>query len=247
MKMKTSNTAILSLGVLASTREWNLMIEERLKHYLEKQIPARDQYIEQMEREAHEQQVPIMDLLGMESLLHLLKMAAPARILEIGTAIGYSAIRMAQALPEATIVSIERDERRYEEAHKHVKALGLESRIELLFGDALQLGEKLELYPLFDVLFIDAAKGQYRRFFDMYSPMVRPGGLILSDNVLFRGLVAETDIEHKRHKQLATKIDTYNQWLLEHPQYDTRIFPVGDGIAISIKRETKGDTDDEKA
>ncbi|ARK29249.1 O-methyltransferase [Halalkalibacter krulwichiae] len=212
------------------------MINESVEQYLKELVPLRCKYIEAMEQYAKEHEVPIMDLVGMESLLQLLKLHQPKRILEIGTAIGYSAIRMAEALPDAKILTIERDQERYNEAIKNIGHLQMTERIDARFGDALELVQTLESEPLFDVLFIDAAKGQYKRFFELYGQFVKSGGVIYSDNVLFRGLVAEEGIENKRLRKLAQKIDGYNQWLMELEGFDTRILPVGDGLAISLKQ-----------
>ncbi|KHF41968.1 O-methyltransferase [Halalkalibacter okhensis] len=212
------------------------MISKQVENYLKSIIPPRGDQVEEIEEYARINHVPIMDLVGMESLLQQMKLHEPKRILEIGTAIGYSAIRIAQALPGAKIITIERDEERFNEAEKNIASLGLTNRIELKFGDALDLVETLESEPLFDVLFIDAAKGQYQRFFDLYGKYVKTDGVIYSDNVLFRGLVAEDDIENKRLQKIATKIKSYNEWLMNHPQYETRILPVGDGLAVSIKK-----------
>ncbi|MFC0561872.1 O-methyltransferase [Halalkalibacter alkalisediminis] len=216
--------------------DWSgTMINEHVETYLKSLAPVRCEQVEMIEAYAKEHQVPIMDLVGMESLLQLLKLHQPKRILEIGTAIGYSAIRMAQALPDVEILTIERDRARYEEAIKNIKALNLMDRIEVKYGDALDLAQILESAPLFDVLFIDAAKGQYQRFFDLYGRFVKTGGVIYSDNVLFRGLVADENIDNKRLRKIAEKINGYNQWLINHEGYDTRILPVGDGLAVSIK------------
>ncbi|WP_100406619.1 O-methyltransferase [Bacillus solitudinis] len=212
------------------------MLDVQVEDYLKRLVPTRGKQIEEIEAYAKENEVPIMDLVGMESLLQQLKLIQPKRILEIGTAIGYSAIRMAEALPKTEIVTIERDEERFNVANTNINSLGFSKRITILFGDALDLAEKLEEPPLFDVLFIDAAKGQYQRFFDLYSKKIGPGGVIFSDNVLFRGLVAQDNIENKRLRSLAKKLQTYNQWLMTHPNYETRILPVGDGLAISIKK-----------
>lgn len=212
------------------------VINNQVENYLKSLVPKRTQLVMEMEAYAKEYQVPIMDLVGMESLLWQLKLIQPERILEVGAAIGYSAIRMAQELPNATIVTIERDEVRYKEALANIKKNELSDRIEVRFGDALDLAQILESEPLFDVLFIDAAKGQYQRFLDLYGKMIKPNGVVFSDNVLFRGLVAEDEIEEKRLRSIARKLRTYNEWLMQHPDYDTRILPVGDGLAISIKK-----------
>ncbi|GAE26730.1 O-methyltransferase family protein [Halalkalibacter wakoensis JCM 9140] len=212
------------------------MINNQVEDYLKSLTPTRGELVEKIEQYAKKNQVPIMDLVGMESLLQQLRLQKPKRILEIGAAIGYSAIRMAQALPDVQIVTIERDEERFHEAKRNIVELGLTNQIQVTFGDALDLAQTLESEPLFDVLFIDAAKGQYQRFFDLYGKYVKHGGVIYSDNVLFRGLVAEEDIENKRLQKIAAKIKTYNEWLMKHPDYETRILPVGDGLAVSIKK-----------
>ncbi|ADC50431.1 O-methyltransferase [Alkalihalophilus pseudofirmus OF4] len=212
------------------------VINNQVENYLKSLVPKRTPFVMEMEAYAKEHQVPIMDLVGMESLLWKLKLIQPERILEVGAAIGYSAIRMAQELPNTTIVTIERDEVRYKEAVANIEKNELSNRIEVRFGDALDLAQILESEPLFDVLFIDAAKGQYQRFLDLYGKMVKPNGVVFSDNVLFRGLVAEDEIEEKRLRSIARKLRTYNEWLMQHPDYDTRILPVGDGLAISIKK-----------
>ncbi|MDQ0205449.1 O-methyltransferase [Alkalicoccobacillus murimartini] len=212
------------------------MFDQKTTDYLVALTPKRSELLEQMEAYAEEHGVPIMDLVGIESLLQLLQLHSPKRILEIGTAIGYSAIRMAEVLPEAEIVTIERDSERAAVARTNIKEANLSNRIHLIEDDALNVVEILEKMPLFHVLFIDAAKGQYQRFFDQFSPLLAPGGIIFSDNVLFRGLVAEQDIESKRLSKLAGKINAYNQYLMEHPDFHTRILPIGDGLAVSIKK-----------
>ncbi len=141
------------------------MLEEKVQAYLQKLIPARSPEIVELEELAEQQQVPIMDGVGMEFLLQQLRLVRPKRILEIGTAIGYSAIRMALVLPEAEIVTIERDEERYKQAVERIEKLNLNSRINILYGDALHIAGTLESVPDFDALFIDAAKSQYQQFF----------------------------------------------------------------------------------
>ncbi|TSB45661.1 O-methyltransferase [Alkalicoccobacillus porphyridii] len=212
------------------------MFDQKTLDYLEQITPKRTDLLTEMEQYAAEHEIPIMDLVGMESLLQLMKLYAPKRILEIGTAIGYSAIRMAEAFPDVGIVTIERDPERIELAKHYIKQARLEDRIHLIEGDALNKVELLEKMPLFHVLFIDAAKGQYQRFFDQYAALVAPGGVVFSDNVLFRGLVAEQDVDSKRLSKLASKIRTYNQYIMDHPDFHTRILPIGDGLAVSVKK-----------
>lgn len=216
------------------------MISKEVAHYIEQFFPERDEQIKEMERYAEQHRVPIMDIAGIETMLQLLKIAKPKKILEIGTAIGYSAIRMAKALPDANIVTIERDRERYERALFYIDKTGTSGQIRVIFGDALDVCGDVAKYAPFDVIFIDAAKGQYQRFFQMYEPLLEESGIIITDNVLFKGLVAtEGPIENKRIRQLVSKIRRYNEWLIGRTDYETVILPIGDGIAISRKRGEK--------
>jgi len=213
-----------------------LLLNVELQAYLESLIPPRSGIFAEMEAFAKENNVPIMEPLGMELLLQILRIHQPSKILEIGTAIGYSTLRMAFALPGTRIVSVERDMERYTEAEKNIEKAGVADRIQIIHGDALETVEEASSQGPFDAIFIDAAKGQYRKFFSLYSPFLRDGGIMVSDNVLFKGLVYEEEIENKRLSKLAGKINGYNQWLISQKDYVTTIIPAGDGIAISLKR-----------
>lgn len=212
------------------------MLTDKVHGYIEGLIPERPGLFLEMEEYAKENGVPIMELPGIEALLQLLRIQKPKRILEVGAAIGYSALRMSFAIPDAHIVTIERDEERIESARGYIRAADREDQITLLEGDALELeGETLKYGP-YDAVFIDAAKGQYKKFFEIYARQLSDGGLIITDNVLFKGLVCESEIENKRIRSLVKKISEFNAWLMNHPDYDTVILPVGDGVAISKKR-----------
>ncbi|MBO9130449.1 O-methyltransferase [Bacillus sp. 165] len=212
------------------------MEQNEIYEYLSSFIHNKDPLIVEMEEYAHLHTVPIMDKLGMEFMLQLLRLIQPSSILEIGTAIGYSGIRMAQALPKASIVTIERDEERYEKAKEYVGRSHSAKQLSLIYGDALETFEEVKKHGTFQVIFIDAAKGQYQRFFELYEGLLDENGVIITDNVLFRGLVAGGTIENKRKRSLVTKIRSYNEWLMGHESYDTTIFPVGDGVAVSKKK-----------
>lgn len=211
------------------------MLDDKLQLYLDSLIPSRKGLFAEMEAYAKENHVPIMEPAGMEALLQILRIHNPKRILEIGTAIGYSALRMADALPDAKIITIERDEERCSEARKNVEAAGESGRVELILGDALETAGEVQSFAPFDAVFIDAAKGQYQKFFSLYAPMLRAGGILITDNVLFKGLVYKDEAENGRLGKLAGKIHGYNVWLTGLEDYVTTILPVGDGVAISYK------------
>lgn len=206
------------------------------KEYLQSLLEESPEWARQLEEYAKENHVPIMEPLGMQFLMQLIRLKQPNKIVEIGAAIGYSALRMQESYPEATITTIERDEERYQEARKNVTAYDKQGKIHLIFGDALECSNEIEKNGPFDLLFIDAAKGQYQRFFELYAPMLTTHGVIITDNVLFKGFVADPTKADKRKQKLANKIKAYNTWLTSHPDYNTSIVPVGDGVAITTKK-----------
>ena len=212
------------------------MKDERLNKYLQESIPANVKWVTELELYAKENHVPIMDPISMHFLQQLIRIQQPKCILEIGTAIGYSALRMLEAKPDASIVSIERDVERYKFAVDFIQAQNQQQQIQVLYGDALELAQNVHSQAPFDLLFIDAAKGQYQRFFELYSSSIRKGGLIISDNVLFKGYVADPSEDNLRLTKIANKINNYNHWLINNPGFHTTIVPIGDGVAISIKK-----------
>jgi len=212
------------------------LVPSNINSYIEALIPRRTSIIEEMEQYAFANHVPIMDLISAESILQLLRIIEPKRILEIGAAIGYSSIRMAEALPSTQIVTIERNQERYDKALEYFTKSQKTEQIEILFGDALELVPVAKQKGPYDVIFIDAAKGQYKRFFENYESALSDEGVIITDNVLFKGLVVEETIENRRRRQLVDKINSYNEWLMSNKNYHTTIIPVGDGVAISKKR-----------
>ncbi|MBM7554674.1 O-methyltransferase [Thalassobacillus pellis] len=206
------------------------------ERYLASLLPERDTWVKEMESYASEHHVPIMEPLGIEFLMQMIRMKKPGRILEIGTAIGYSALRMAEAFPEAEIITMERDPERYREAQENLAKYDRSNKIKVLIGDALDLRQEAEKNGPYDLLFIDAAKGQYQKFFEIYSGMLHKDGVIISDNVLFKGFVAGRQADNKKMENIAGKIREYNKWLISHPDYHTTIVPIGDGVAISVKK-----------
>lgn len=215
-------------------------MDDKLKFYLESNLPTDLQWVRDLEHQAKKDFIPIMDRLSMNFMMQMIRIIKPKRILEIGTAIGYSALRMLQAYPDAEIVTIEQDDTRYLEAIKNIKLKERDNQIEVIHGNALEEIPKLPIHKSFDLIFIDAAKGKYKNFFEMSAPLLSEGGVILSDNVLFRGYIADsTDIDPK-YKNLVTKIKDYNKWLIDLPNYSTSIVPIGDGVAISYKESSEG-------
>ncbi len=190
-------------------------------------------YIISMRDYAKENNVPIIQDEGLAFLKAIVKLYKPKKILEIGCAIGYSSSMMS-LYSGASVVTVERDPKMYEEASKNIKALGLDDKIKIIFKDALLIEDELKGEE-FDMIFIDAAKGQYTKFFEKFSPYLKDKGIIVTDNMLFHGLL-DTEIKNRNLRQLVTKLKKYHTFLLENEDYDTSIYDLGDGMALSIKK-----------
>jgi caffeoyl-CoA O-methyltransferase len=212
-----------------------VIVNPAVEAYLTGLVPERSAQLQRLEREAAEEGIPIILLPSAQLIRLLLLTHRPKRILEVGTAIGYSAIWLAEAAGQAEVVTIEQDEARAARAQANFAEAGLGDRIKLIVGDATKGLRDPEAGP-FDCLFIDAAKGQYQAFLDLYLPHITAGGLVICDNVLFRGLVVDPEAAGKRQRPLVDKLIRFNQYLANHPLLETSFVPVGDGIAISRRR-----------
>ena len=180
---------------------------------------------------AEENNVPIMTDEGISFLIKYIKKHQIKKILEIGTAIGYSAIMMALVDDEIEITTIERDEKRYLEAVKNIKKFNLENRINLIYKDAFNVN----LTEKFDLIFIDAAKAQNIKFFEKFEYNLNQKGTIITDNMNFHGLVDKepAEIKSRNLRALVRKLKEYAKFLEENKKYKTEFLDVGDGIAIS--------------
>ncbi|MFC4768214.1 O-methyltransferase [Effusibacillus consociatus] len=208
-------------------------MDNELSAYIQGLIPARDELLTRMEQSAEEKAIPILDLETSQLLRVLLRQLNPKKILEVGAAIGYSAIVMAQSC-SAKIVTIERDRERAEEALENIQEAGLQDRIELLVGDAFDILPTL--YDSFDVVFLDAAKGQYPRFLELVLPLLRASGTLFSDNVFFHGLVAGPEQVKHKMRTIVARLREYNQMLAIDSRLETAFVPIGDGLAVSVKK-----------
>ena len=166
----------------------------------------------------------------------LVRSLRPVRVLEVGTAVGYSAILMAMELPETGRVdTIERDADRADIAREHIRKAGMGQQIQLIEEDAAialpMLGGP------YDLIFLDAAKGQYLEFLPQLMRLLRPGGMLISDNVLYRGDVASEELPERKHRTMILKLREYLDVLCRNPELDTAVLPLGDGVALSCRKE----------
>ncbi len=192
----------------------------------------------EMEEYAKEKNIPIMEKDGIAFLMKFIKANNVKSVLEIGSAIGYSAILMASSSPEVKVTTIERDETNYMECLKNVKKCSFEQKVNVVFQDALELN--LAEGTQFDLIFIDAAKGQYTNFFEKYKYFLAPGGAIITDNLKFHGYVGKSDtIESKNLRQLVSKIENYVEFLKANEEFETHFYDVGDGLSVSVRKNEK--------
>ncbi len=188
--------------------------------------------LDKLEQTAIKNNIPIMSKDGINYLINFIKENKVKTILEIGTAIGYSAIKMAFVDPEIKIVTIERDQNRYNEAIVNVKEFGLEKQIDVILADALEI----DITSKFDLVFIDAAKAQYIKFFEKFKHNLNKHGIIVSDNLNFHGLVNSDKTDLSRNlRNLVLKIEKYIQFLENNIEFKTKFINIGDGISISRK------------
>ena len=218
------------------------MKDERIENYLNKL--NKDEFTKEVILAIHDEavknNVPIVFDDTLDFLMMIIKLLKPKKILELGTAVGFSSIMMALNC-DATIDTIERNIDMYNSAISNINKLKLENRIHVHYADALTISLD-ELENDYDLIFIDAAKAQNQKFFLKYSPLLSDGGLIITDNILFHGYVSEYNdtgtIENgsKDLKAMVKKISEYNKWLLTLEDFDTKFINIGDGLALSIKK-----------
>lgn len=188
--------------------------------------------VEKIEKYAYENNIPIIQKEGLEFISSYIKENNIKTILEIGSAIGYSAIKMALLDKDIKITTIERDTSRYNSATENIKKLNLNSQIEIYNIDAYDYIDTKK----YDMIFIDAAKAQYINFFEKFKNNLNSDGIIITDNLKFHGLVEHPENTQNRNtKQLVRKIKNYIEFLENNKEFNTKFYEVGDGISISKK------------
>lgn len=188
----------------------------------------------EMEKYAKDNNVPIIEKESIAFIMKFIKANDVKEILEIGSAIGYSSILMASVKDDVKITTIERDETRYMECLKNVKNCNMQTKINVVCQDALEVNLSGVSY---DLIFIDAAKGQYTKFFEKYKYFLKPGGVIITDNLKFHGHVGNrSQIASRNLKQLVGKIEKYIDFLKNNEEFETKFYDVGDGLSVSIRK-----------
>ena len=214
-----------------------MMDQDRITQYIHSLDQGHGAFCDRIAKDARAGRVPIIRKETASFLQAMVAAKQPEHILEVGTAVGYSAILMAQVMPEGTdILTIEKYEPRIPVARRHFEEAGLSDRITLLEGDAGEILKKLE--GLFDFIFMDAAKGQYIHWLPMILRLLSDGGILFSDNVLQDGDVVQSRYAvERRDRTIHARMREYLYTLKHMEELETSIIPIGDGAAISVKIE----------
>ena len=210
-----------------------MIVEERLVTYLHSLETENSPILELIEREALADRVPIIRKEMQSFLKVMLQIKHPDRILEVGTAIGFSAILMGSCTSdECRITTIENYDRRIPIARENFRRAGMEEKITLMEGDALEVMKGLS--GSFDFIFMDAAKGQYMAYLPEVLRLLPSGGILVSDNVLQNGDIIESRFAvERRDRTIHSRMREYLYTLKHHPELETSILPLGDGVALS--------------
>ena len=214
-----------------------MIVDERITAYINSLDMGNTRLLNQIEEEARRAQVPVIRREMQSFLKSLLAVKQPRAILEVGTAVGFSALLMCEyGHPEAHITTIEKYEKRILVARENFRRAGKEERITLLAGEASEYLRRL--YGPFDFIFMDAAKGQYVHFLPEVLRLLAPGGILVSDNVLQDGDLIESRFAvERRNRTIHSRMREYLYELKHHPQLVTSILSLGDGVTLSVKRE----------
>ncbi len=209
------------------------IVNERVTAFINSLDKGNTVFLNKIEAEALEAGIPIVRKETQSLLKFLLEMQKPKEILEVGCAVGFSALLMCEYAPAGChITTIEKYEKRISDAKENFRRAGKEDRITLLEGDAADILK--ELRSSFDMIFMDAAKGQYLAFLPEVLRLLSPGGLLVSDNVLQEGAVLESRYAvTRRDRTIHSRMREYLYQLKHHPALESVILPVGDGVAIS--------------
>lgn len=218
-----------------------MIVNERMTSFINSYATADSEALSELERYSLETNVPIVRKEMQTLIKFLLAAHSPRSVLEVGTAIGFSAVLMAENLPgDSHITTIEKYEKRIPVARENFKKFGYEDKITLLEGDATDILRELE--GSYDFIFMDAAKGQYINFFPDVMRLLSPGGILLTDNVMQEGDILESKFAvERRNRTIYKRMRDYLYELTHNDELTTVILPIGDGVTISTKKDLKDD------
>jgi predicted O-methyltransferase YrrM len=210
--------------------------KEYITHYIQSLIKEADPKFESFRIECEENQVPIIHKEVGQLIRLLITLTNAGKVLELGTAAGFSSIFMSRIInnPQGLVTTIERNKSWIPVAKNNISRFNPPTPIEILQGDASEILPSLK--GEYDIIFIDAAKSKYMEFFNYCIKLLRPNGLIISDNVLYKGMIATDTLVKRRQKTIVRGMRKYLEYISTEPSLETSILPIGDGLAISLKK-----------
>ena len=207
-----------------------------VENYIRELLPEHEGLLKEMELYAIEYKVPIVHKEVAALLQVLTKVKQAKNILEVGTAIAYSTLIFSYAMgADGHITTIERNEAMVAQAKSNIEKAGRRDNIRILQGDAEDILKFLE--GSYDIIFLDGAKGQYNDFLEDCLHLLKPGGLLISDNILYKGMIAADELIVRRQRTIVNRMRGYLDHICDHPQLTTSIIPIGDGLALSYKNQ----------
>lgn len=217
-----------------------MIVTEEINQFIKSAIQPSEGLLAEMEAYAKEHYVPISRPESAAFLRTICAMKRPERILEAGTAIGYSSIIMAEYLAENGVIdTVEIDEDTAELAKKNIVKAGYKDKIHVIVADAAEVFQCLE--KKYDIVFLDAAKGQYKHMLADAKRVLKVGGILISDNVLFDGRVSEDGFIPHKHRTIVVNMREYIQMLMEDSAFETSLLSIGDGMTLSVKLTDEGE------
>jgi hypothetical protein len=210
------------------------IVANYVSEYIRSLEQSKEPVLIEIEEFAIKNKVPIIEVEVARFLEFLVMLKKPKRILEIGTAIGYSSIIMNRAYPDSNITTIEIDEKNFLKAKEFIKKASCEKNIDIIYADA---NDALDfITDKYDMIFMDAAKGQYMSFFEKSIERLNQGGILISDNILFRGLVAKEKNNIRRKNTIVRRLKEFLKIITNSDEFSTTIIPIDDGMAICYKK-----------
>ena len=212
------------------------LVFAHITEYMRKVRREKDSQLGELERRARNEKYPIAEPETADLLEILCMIKQPQNILEIGTCIGFSALLMLSAAPNAKITTIERNPVMIPPARENFKKFNAEERITMLEGDAVDILKTLP-NDSYDLIFLDAAKGQYPTFYKECQHLLQKNGVIITDNVLFNGMVATGIPDIRRNKTIINRLDEFLNTLEQDTDMKTVILPISDGVTVSYRTD----------
>jgi len=215
-----------------------LINKKYIGDYIQSLIKEKDETLVEFRHECEEKNIPIIHKEVAQLIKLLIELTNSKRILEFGTAVGYSSIFMSNVINDdkGYITTIEKRKTFIDEAQQNIIKFNPPTPIEIIEGDAVEVLHKID--KEYDVIFIDAAKSKYLDFLKLSLRLLKPGGIIISDNVLYKGMVASDELVVRRQRTIVNKMRDYLKYISEDSSLETSVLPIGDGIAITLKKET---------